>query len=479
MMMTLLPPDHRPTTGTPDWWLARLSRKLDDRAAAIKRADDYYCGRQPLAYESEQFREHFAGRFRDFGSNFMALVVETHRDRLKVQGIRYGEEREGDREAWHWWQANRLDAEASKLHTEVLVKGVAYVLVWPNADGVPESTIEDPLQVVVETAPGQGWRRLAALKRFMDPDGWLRAELYLPGRLVKYRSNRNQAEFSLGPSHWASHTDWELTDDRSFPLRDVPIVPFVNRPRDGQPDGESAIARVMSNQDVINILRAHAVVAADFASFKQRWAIGVDVPIDPKTGAPVEPFRAAVDRLWIVRKPTPDENSAYGGQFPEAKFGEFSQTDVSGLLKQIEQEIQAVASISRTPPHYLINMGTVPSGESLKTVETALVAKVKESQLHLGEAWEEVLRLSFAWKGDPRGSVVDAELVWADPESRVESVLTDSITKQVSAGLPFEIALEKLGYSPTEIIRIMAIKAQEDLARALFAPEAPAAGEAA
>lgn len=472
-----------PVRGSLEWWLDRLSARLVARRPAIQKYDDYYRGKHPLAFASDKFREAFGSRFPALASNFMALVVDSHRDRLQVQGIRYGEadgrqaRDAGDRDAWDWWQRNHLDSESAKLFTESLVKGEGYVLIWPDRDGMPEATIEDPFQMVVETVPGQSWKRRAALKRFLDEDGYVRAELYLPNGLYKFRSAQRSSEFSL--SNWADLVqprwdryqprgeDWPITHR----LNDVPVVPVPNRPRVAMGDVESEIHMVISNQDAINKLRADALISSEFAAFRQRWAIGLDIPIDEDTGQPIEPFKAAVDRLWVVPPPTEEDIEDFGGaeNLPEVKFGEFEQTDVSGILRHIEQEIQAIATISRTPPHYLTNMGNLPSGESLKTVETGLVAKVRDSHLHKGEAMEEVFRLQFAWRGDPRGRITSSELVWRDPESRNDAVLTDSVGKQVSMGLPFQIALEKLGYSPQEILRILQIREEERLREAALA----------
>lgn len=452
---TLLP-------GSTEWWLRRLSKALADRQARIQKYSDYYAGIQPMAFASAKFREAFGTRFPEFSSNFMALVVDTHRDRLQVQGIRYGDQKEGDQDAWDWWQRNHLDSESAKLHTESLVKEIAYVLVWPNEQGEPEASIEDPRYVIVESVPGQSWKRRAALKRFVGEDGFMHAELYLPGVVHKYRSQQSISDFSV--PGWDRYVDvqWTLVESVDGLPNEVPMIPFPNRPRaDGT--AESEIKMVLSNQDAINKLRMDALVAAEFAAFRQRWAIGLDIPLDPVTKQPIEPFRSAVDRLWVVPPPTPEEADQYGDNLPEVKFGEFGQSDVSGLLKQIEQEIQAIASITRTPPHYLINMGTLPSGESLKTVETGLVAKVQDSMLHKGEGWEEVFRVQFAWRDDRRGKVTNAEIIWRDPESRNDAVLTDSVLKQVQMGLPFEKSLEVLGYGPTEILRIMQMREAEEL----------------
>ena len=442
----ILPP------GSLEWWLARLGRRLDERLAPMTKFEDYYAGRQPLAFASEKFRAAFGDRFPAFSSNFMALVVDAHRERLHVQGIRIGDAPEGDADAWRWWQDNRLDAESQKLHTEVLVKGIAYALVWPDpATGLPEVTIESPLQVVVETEPGKSWKRRAGLKRWLDDEGYQRAELHLPDGIYKFRSAQR----------WASTTHWTRDEPAGEPwpvpnpIGVVPIVPFVNRPRLGG-DGHSEIEPVMSNQDAINKLRADALISSEFASFRQRWVIGMDIPIDPETGHPVEPFRAAVDRLWMVPPADPDDPNP-----PKVEFGEFEQTDLGPIYAGIDTEVQHLGAISRTPYHYLLpQSGQPPSGESLKSSEAGLTAKVADSMLYLGEPWEETFRLNFAFRGDPRAADTAAEIIWRDPESRTEAVHTDALVKQKSLGVPEEILWEGLGYSPQQIARIKRLIAE-------------------
>ncbi len=96
MTVTHIPTGPKPQPGSVGWWVRRLSRRLDERRIAMTKANDYYEGRQPLAFASQRFIDAFGDRFPEFSSNFMALVVDSHRDRLQVQGIRYGDEREGD-----------------------------------------------------------------------------------------------------------------------------------------------------------------------------------------------------------------------------------------------------------------------------------------------------------------------------------------------------------------------------------------------
>jgi hypothetical protein len=458
--------------------------------------ESYYAGRQPLAFVSDTFKAAFGDRFRIFSANFMSLVVDTHRQRLQVQGIRIGDHSTGSTDAWDWWQRNRLDAESQTAFTESLVKGIVYILVWPNAAGIPEASIESPLQVVVETSPGQSWKRRAAMKRWLGEDGKYHAELYLPEGVYKYVSAQSGADFTL--TTWAGLAQWqpEVVKGEPWPVKNplgvIPIVPLVNRPRlNGTnpsglyqtirvpagamlpDDGQSEIASVMSNQDVINKLRADMVNASDLAAFRQRWLRNWQVEIDEGTGQPVEPFRAAVDRLWILPPPASDEDP----NAPQPEFGEFEATDLAPVIAGIQAEIQQLGAISQTPYHYLLpQSGQPPSGESLKSAETGLVAKVEDSKLHKGEGLEEVFRLNFAFRGDKRADDMGAEIDWVNTESRIESVHVDAMVKWKSLDIPDEVIWEELGLSPRQIERISAIaKAAAAAEAATPPPDAPPA----
>ena len=78
----------------------------------------------------------------------------------------------------------------------------------------------------------------------------------------------------------------------------------------------------------------------------------------------------------------------------------------------------------------------------------------------------------FAGESD---SPPDSEVVWADAETPTVAQTTDAVIKQFQAGLiPQETALEKLGYSQTQVRRIMASATQSALLAALNPPAPPA-----
>jgi hypothetical protein len=453
---------------TIDWWLRRLNKRLDRRGRRMTEYVAYYDGAHIIKLVSERFRDEFARRFPEYADNFMPLVVDTEAHRLHVQGIRYGADRRDDPDAWRWWQANHLDADSALSHTDALLKGCTNVMVWKGPrDGEPKVWLEDAMQTVVDTEPGRRWERRAAFKRWLDDDGHMLGELYLPDVTLRFRTRDTWS--TSAKVVWEDAT-WGGAHDIPNPIGVVPIVPMINRPRLSRviggalvpdDDGESELATVTGNQDYINAYRMQAMVASEFASFRQRWALNLDLPIDPRTGQPAAPWRAGADHIIVLPPPDP-EMYPDASQAPKVELGEFEQTETSGLTRLIQDELRHLATKAQMPYHFLLESQTVPpSGESIKSAEAAFVMKIEDAQVHFGEAWEEVFRLNFLWRGDARANVVDAEVFWKTAESRSEAVLTDAMLKAKGFGVTDPVLQERWGMSPQEIARNAAIAAAQ------------------
>ncbi len=447
---------------SPQWWLKRLLDKLRERAATARTFDEFHEGRQGLAFASEKFAQVFGQRYRNLPSNLMPLVVSAEKDRLIIQGFRFANRPQGDPATWRIWQDNQLDAESLIAHEIALVKGQAFTLVAPSPDG-PIITIEDPTEVIVESAPGNRRLRLAALKVYRDDAGFMRAYLYLPDGIYRYISRtavQGDSITTWESISWSEYIEADGVFPVPNPLGVVPMIPLTNRPRrDGT--GRSEIEPVMGNQNAINKLRFDALVASEFVAFPQRWATNIDIPEDPDTGKPISPFRPGVDMIWAQRRLDPEQAAEYGDHPPQPAFGQFPSGDLSGYFTAIENELGLMVAGSATPYYYLFGTpsSVPPTGESIKSSEAALVKKVIAQERHFGEGWEETMRLALAADGQTAKARTDGEVIWADEETRNEAVRTDSVLKQYVAGLlPPEFALEELGYSQQAIARIMALR---------------------
>jgi hypothetical protein len=175
-------------------------------------------------------------------TNFGALVAETVLERLKVIGFRAGADatEETDKEAWRWWQANGLDADSGLVHRAAVIMSRAYVIVGedPDEPGQPLVTMEDPRQVIHESAPTNRRKVTAALKTWWDEvEGVHFAVLYLPEEIRYFRSAQGVTQQTTPSDLWRA-TSWEV-DDSEYPdgaadnplAPDVPVTPFTNRPK--------------------------------------------------------------------------------------------------------------------------------------------------------------------------------------------------------------------------------------------------------
>jgi hypothetical protein len=208
---------------------------------------------------------------------------------------------------------------------------------------------------------------------------------------------------------------------------------------------------MLSLQDAINKLLADLLVNSEYVAYPQRFITGIEVPTDPETGrkitraefaTQVQQLYAAVNRTWFAES-------------KDAAFGQLPESDGAGYVRQIEMLVQHIAAQTRTPPHYLTaGLGQWPSGDSLRASEAGLVAKVRRKQVTFGEAWEETLRLAFAYRADPgRAEATQVETIWANPEFQSEGVLVDALVKMAGLGVPFDAIAERWGVSPQELAR--------------------------
>lgn len=442
---------------TPGTWVetldARLTARWDRR---MREPNDYFDGRHPMAFATSQFREAFGSLFSTFADNWCQIVVQSSARRLRVQGFRFGPEGSADKDAWAIWQANGLDAEAKMLHTESIKLGEAYWLIEPprSSGDAPRITCEHPKQMIVAHAAGDRRRRLAAFKRWIDDeDGYAYATLYLPQYVYKYRSE--QKAKGGRKITWMRRPGDEGGPN---PLGIVPAVPACNEPT-MLGGGTSDIAPGIPLQRAIDKLCADMIVASEYAAFRQRVMTGVELP--PEGTEARQQVIMGVNRLLTV-------------EAPDAKVYDLAASDLKNYVNAIEMFIQHLAAQTNTPPHYLLGQMLNVSGDALAAAESGLVSKVEDKKLPFGEAHEDAIRLAFLSIGDmERAGAVDAETLWAPSERRSFAQIVDGAVKLAQIGMPSEIVMEELGYSPQKIARVQAAMISDGLFGTAFQPPKP------
>lgn len=457
--------------------VALLESELIRRRGDIDRHDDYYRGKHPLRFASQEFAKFHGERYRDFSDNWVQVVGDSPIERMAVTGFQAYGEHKADTELWKVWQVNGLDADSQLGFLGSVLSARSFVLVWGNPDDeeVPVVTFEDASQCIVAYEPGSRRNRRAALKRWQDGNSDF-ATLYLNDEVWKFERPLSQqdkspqmADVDEAMKLWVPAGErrrrqtWEPREMASEPNpqpNPMGVVPMVELPNKPMLISEpiSDVTGVVAMQDAINLIWAQLFTASDAASFPQRVITGAERPMIPKLNAageivgkqPVDLDKFQVDRVaWITGK--------------DAKISEWSAANLTMYTDVMEVAVGHLAAQTRTPQHYLIGkMANLAEG-ALLAAETGLVKRVDEKKLWSGQGLREVARLiALARDETAKAEAMRAgSVLWADSESRSNAQLADSLVKLKDIGFPFEWLALRYGLTPTEVADVVAMREKE------------------
>lgn len=418
--------------------IEKAIKQLRENQTKYEKLERYYKGDHDLAFATEKFKNAFGELFRAFALNLCPAVCDAVRDKLKIINFKVEDGKSNlPKEAWKIWQDNRMGKRSGEIHKEAVKLGDAYAIVWvdpqKNVTIYPQKAGKCTV-VYDEETPG---KILWAAKTWQTPDKKTRLNLYYPDRTERYVS-KQKVESGL-PDAGALEP---FTADGDMLIKNpygvVPVFHFANNSDIGMP-GQSELVSAIPVQDALNKSVLDMLVAMEFASFRQRWASGIEIEYDDN-GKPIPPFQAGIERLWVT------EN-------PETKFGDFESANIEQFLKVKADFRVDMACVTGTPLYYfMLTEGTPPSGESLKKAETRFIYKVGDRMESFGQTWEDLM--SFALLLDNKGKGIRLFTDWQNPAPMSRKEELENIVLEKEIGISDEEALTKAGYGETDITRI-------------------------
>jgi hypothetical protein len=224
------------------------------------------------------------------------------------------------------------------------------------------------------------------------------------------------------------------------PFGIVPVFHFANNADVGC-HGLSELAAAIPIQDGLNKSILDMLVAMEFSAFRQRWVAGIEVDIDPDTGEAKQPFKSAVDQLWVSSD-------------PGTTFGDFGASNLDQFLKVKDSFRVDMASVTGTPLHYFLQTSRgFASGESLKQNETRFLAKVRDRQMSFGQTWAELMSFALCLAG--RGDGIELITNWEDPAPTTEKETLENLLLKKQIGVSTEKALREAGYGDVDVRKMM------------------------
>jgi hypothetical protein len=436
----------------------RIAHELCESFSAVQPhflyLESYYTGNPPLAREPDRLSHEYRELLLMGRSNWCGVICDVVNERLRVTSCVSTAEPTQDPVLWDWWNRSNMDGVAAQIHLTSLKFGICYVSTWPGDDGVPRIMGESPLATYVRFDPETGVA-VAAIRLWKDCcDDRVYCDLTTP--VAQYRLVSQGAlttkirDVGEGmPRHMLlidpATIEWSFRDPIDVvPIRRnltgvVPYVAIYNQP-DLLGGYRGEFETVIPIQDRINKTTFDRLVTQEFAAFPQRAIAGIETFRDPVTGEVKLPFDAAVDRVWTATD-------------PNTKFTQFDASSGQGYLDAVTADIQALASESRTPPHFIVaGMGTFPSGEALRATEFGLTRKVQARQQSYGDGWANILRLAAVMAGDETlADDTGVGVLWADMEARSEGEVVDALLKMGTLGVPWPALWARWGAGPEEI----------------------------
>jgi len=427
----------------------------------VRTLREYAGGQQPTYLTTRQ--QQFVGlKAKDanhlYAHNLCQLVIEAVVDRLVVRGFSPLEDTGAAAAdvAMQWWDANRGDALQIETHEAALRDEEAYIIVeWLEGEGRPAwrlNTRYDGTQGVKLHRDAVTGELLYASKRWQEydpeqpnkPTGRTRLTMYFPNQVerwvsakpgegIRVRAGGVESELLWRPYVDASGDPWPIpwVDARGQPLG-LAVAPFLN-------PGGAEIAQVMPAQDMLNKNDLDLIAAADQAGWRILWINGV-----PKV------YDSDGDEISLTVGP----GQLLRFDAPDASLNAIEPVDITRLIQGSYYWIESIAGISRTPQHLLRAPGAdQPSGQSLLARELGLISKVERKQVVFGNAWEDVLALSFrlaATKGQDYGA---PRLSTEWKEARIEDPAVELAQMEIKKrlGVPDEQIFTELGYTPEQI----------------------------
>ena len=385
-------------------------------------------------------------------SGAAAIGVDALVERLSVSGFDAGDEPISEL-LNNAWLENDLDVMHREAHREAFIKGRSFAVVDRDPHGRAVVGIESAEQMAVHRTPGPPYSIDAAAKIWQDEwTGEPKMLLRLPGQRITLSRAKNGTTVDED----GVQSIWEVDavqEDGWAPL-EVPVVEFANKPRLLK-EPVSDIEPIESLVDVLDLVEGLMVFAGHFGAVPIRFGTGFEVPRDPTDpskpvmgpdGKPQIGFRPRADHFWYAAD-------------KDATFGQLTPAGLEGFVvwsNHVASKIRAITSVAST--YYSgVDLKSHMSAELLKTDEAPMVRRINSigPQGGLNQAWRRMARHILAIEAPTFRAAVRP--TWENPETRIESMDADTVTKLVAAGMDFNSAVTKImGWNPTEFTQAVA-----------------------
>lgn len=384
-----------------------------------------------------------------------AKAVDSMIDRTTLQGFR-STSRSVAMDAFlgDVWESNRLAVEIPSAHTSALIHSCAFVFVSRGdvSLGEPEVLISAKSAEDASALWDARRRRVSAALSVDDRDPatgeatllhlYLPAMEGRPGRVMQIRRN-----------YWGALEAVEVsTFSGPVPVEVLPYQPSLTRPF-----GKSRITRaVMYNTDAAMRTMLRTEVGAEFYNAPQRYALGADEnAFTDGDGNPVPAWTVMLGRLLSMSR---DED----GELPQV--GQFAQQSMQPNVEQLRSIAQMFASeVSLDVGSLGIVQDNPSSAEAIRARHEELGVKIENWRTSvLAPTWKRILGHGAAMVDGSASLAAEIDSIsaqwgsWSAPSEVSQAQASLARVQAVPRLAETDVELERMGYTPDDIVRIRA-----------------------
>jgi hypothetical protein len=433
------------------------------QGALVQLYRNYYDGehRLKLTNEMKKMMQITDDRLDRYNANYSETVVHAMSDRLKVSGIavkskantsaalqdylkglglsvdvkaiadtlqtQFGARDAGD--AAQLWideimQANRFDSLQIDVHIATLRDGSTYVMgAWEEGKGVVwahEPAYDGDCGVLV-VWDGKRQNLVAGVKIFRSGDKKL-VNIYYPQTVEYY-----EVDGSEGVDEKLMERKEKAQTAKEGKIVGVPIIPFMNKSGDRKRP-KSELVNVIPLQDSLNRGLVSLIMAEELTAFRVLLAKGIDISGGVTPGMVYKTIVNGENGQQLI--PTdPEQAKAIADYYNSIDLKAIEGSPLVQFIEVADFLIGLIGAVSHTPLPQIMGSDS-QSGESLKQREVGLLGKVGRAQVQIGNAWEDLAKLSariqsaFGEKLAPQ--IVEAVTRWKDAQIRNDAEILTS-----------------------------------------------------
>lgn len=407
--------------------ISETVRQLRDITAATRKNRDYYTGHHAPAFMTNTYTNPHRELIYGLRDNQCRNVIDLVVDRLTITGFAPNAISDTAMTAaaargWDLWQANRMEGRVRDWFTSCEVAGRdGVIIVWPDSTGKVRFWLQEPGQCGFERSEEDPDRLLWVSKRWWDGTH-SNITVYTPDMVEVWTST-------------STLRDPDAETYRLDPAQTM-VNPLGQTPAYAVRLTVSDLDSVIPLQNALNTTLANAAITGAYYSQPMRVWLGMELEIDPETGKKVPPFELGASRSVFL---------------PPAGEGE-QNTDVKDLpghspipfIAEADSYRAAIARVTRTPAHLLLQAGDIPSGEALRVAEAPFIAKVEARQHLYGAVIADAVALAVRLDLGMYDAAMELVTVWKPAASESLESNAKVATDLSSIGVPLAVVLVKV-----------------------------------